>query len=64
MEAAKSIWIPLMTGDYIVQPPHLIGSVLKSRPMASNITMTMQLDTPPPSFTPFKIISHTFARSN
>lgn len=23
MEAAKSIWIPSMTGDYIVQPQHL-----------------------------------------
>jgi len=25
MEVAKSIWIPSMTGDYIVQPQHLIG---------------------------------------
>ena len=25
MEAAKSIWIPSMTGDYIVQPQHLTG---------------------------------------
>lgn len=25
MEVAKSIWIPSMTGDYIVQPKHLIG---------------------------------------
>ena len=25
MEVAKSIWIPSMTGDYIVQPQHLTG---------------------------------------
>jgi hypothetical protein len=25
MEAAKSVWIPSMTGDYIVQPQHLTG---------------------------------------
>jgi hypothetical protein len=25
MAAAKSIWIPSMTGDYIVQPQHLTG---------------------------------------
>lgn len=25
MKAAKSIWIPSMTGDYIVQPQHLTG---------------------------------------
>lgn len=25
MEVAKSIWIPSMTGDYIVQPHHLTG---------------------------------------
>ncbi len=25
MEVAKSIWIPSMTGDYIVLPQHLIG---------------------------------------
>jgi hypothetical protein len=25
MEIAKSIWIPSMTGDYIVQPQHLTG---------------------------------------
>ncbi len=25
MEAAKSIWIPSMTGDYIIQPQHLTG---------------------------------------
>lgn len=25
MELAKSIWIPSMTGDYIVQPRHLTG---------------------------------------
>ena len=25
MEVAKSIWIPSMTGEYIVQPQHLIG---------------------------------------
>lgn len=24
-ELAKSVWIPSMTGDYIVQPQHLIG---------------------------------------
>ena len=25
MEVAKSVWIPSMTGDYIVQPQHLMG---------------------------------------
>jgi hypothetical protein len=25
MEVAKSIWIPSMTGDYVVQPQHLMG---------------------------------------
>lgn len=25
MEVAKSIWVPSMTGDYIVQPQHLTG---------------------------------------
>lgn len=25
MEVAKSIWIPSMTGDYIIQPQHLTG---------------------------------------
>jgi hypothetical protein len=25
MEVAKSVWIPSMTGDYIVQPQHLTG---------------------------------------
>ena len=25
MEVAKSVWIPSMTGEYIVQPEHLIG---------------------------------------
>ncbi len=25
MEVAKAIWIPSMTGDYLVQPQHLIG---------------------------------------
>jgi hypothetical protein len=25
MEVAKSIWIPSMIGDYIVQPQHLTG---------------------------------------
>ncbi|MDR4462674.1 MAG: hypothetical protein MRJ66_00240 [Nitrospira sp.] len=27
LEVAKSIWIPSMTGDYIVQPPHLTGEM-------------------------------------
>lgn len=27
MEVAKSVWIPSMTGDYIVQPPHLTGEM-------------------------------------
>jgi hypothetical protein len=25
MAVAKSIWVPSMTGDYIVQPQHLTG---------------------------------------
>lgn len=25
LEVAKSVWIPSMTGDYILQPQHLIG---------------------------------------
>jgi len=25
VEVAKSVWIPSMTGDYVVQPQHLTG---------------------------------------